>query len=486
MTTDNVSFVRAILASVVFLAFAPAGNATTPSPSSDPAELFGACFVDALVAPPASRELRVYIERWHEPGIQFACNGEPARGLRDFLDFMAKTRPTLLPIPLAPSNTKTVGTVQFVGDPRDNIFDPDHECDAESCYIYFHPRAYADDNIDEYINCFKSAFAGLDIKSEGEWAEFMCGAPAAKQLYHYAQEVSAPEMIVSSTDSNGRQLRTITFDKGKGLANKDKVYPWQSRPDRCEVVTKVGDEGDQDYRCHLYINVGPYVTAGSLKHKLIEKNGANFEKAVIGPGPVKLNDEGFNNLPDGSIFIPEPAAAKFLANFEGGPSATNIGVVIDSLRENKAAYAIDYHPVGYVRSPQSWSNEFLKKKYFNGGVAAPKYAQDPTYEAATHTLVAILKGGNYAYYESFYFGANGVFEYSVQCETKTCPDIRPFASGGEKTIEFLKDRGYGDYWLQSLFTLVRPFNNIYGVGGLLAVIGWLMRRGRNQSGRPAG
>ena len=217
----------------------------------------------------------------------------------------------------------------------------------------------------------------------------------------------------------------------------------------------------------------PAAPDDAKQQKIADDRKAAIEAAesakITGPAKIKLQEQGFLDLPEGEIFIPQPQANAWLqANGNSGSDKT-IGLIFT---EDDSAHwwaLLDFLPVGYVKDEEArdWNPDELMAKLKEGTEAANDdrldrgfpavevtgWIEKPAYEVASHRLVwsAMLKRkgetgeGGSVNYNTYALGRDGYFSLDLITDPKSIDTDKSAASALLAGINYLPGKSYGDF-----------------------------------------
>ena len=220
-------------------------------------------------------------------------------------------------------------------------------------------------------------------------------------------------------------------------------------------------------------STAPAMSEDAKKQKIADDRKAAFEAAdkakTVGPAKIKLQEQGFLDLPAGESFVPQPQANALLrANGNSGSDKT-IGLIFPEDDNARWWALLDYLPVGYVKDEEAnnWNADELLANLKEGTEASNEdrlargfpaveitgWIEKPAYDAASHRLVwsAMLKRkgeageGGSVNYNTYALGREGYFSLDLITDPKAIDADKSAASALLAGINYLPGKGYGDF-----------------------------------------
>lgn len=143
------------------------------------------------------------------------------------------------------------------------------------------------------------------------------------------------------------------------------------------------------------------------KQKIVADRTAAFAAAEkvqqLGPQKIKLRDQGFIDLPQGYIFVPQPEADGILIALGGFKSSETVGLFFPAADDQNWWARLNFEASGYVKDEEAkvWNadellntlksgtdsgNESRVERGFNP-IEVTGWIETPVYDSASHRLV---------------------------------------------------------------------------------------------------
>jgi uncharacterized membrane-anchored protein len=190
----------------------------------------------------------------------------------------------------------------------------------------------------------------------------------------------------------------------------------------------------------------------------------------VGPAEVALRDQAKLKLPEGAMFVPQPAANKILKSMGNHGDERVIGLIYPTNPDQDWAMVAEYEPAGYIKDDDArdWNADDLLKSLKEGTVAANEerkqagfpalevtgWAEKPAYEAATHRLVwaatAVHAGaaaGEPAIvnYNTYALGRQGYISINLLTDSRSLDADKVHARDMLSRLDFVDGKRYTDF-----------------------------------------
>jgi uncharacterized membrane-anchored protein len=190
----------------------------------------------------------------------------------------------------------------------------------------------------------------------------------------------------------------------------------------------------------------------------------------VGPVDVTLNDQAKLHLPQGMMFVPQPAAGKVMKAMGNSADSRMLGLIYPM--DDKADWAVvaEYEPAGYIKDDDAkdWNADDLLKSLKEGTSAANEerqkagfppievtgWAEKPAYDASTHRLVwaatATHSGGasdeaQIVNYNTYALGRKGYISMNLLTDSKSLAADKAAARDLLSRLEFNEGQRYADF-----------------------------------------
>ena len=190
---------------------------------------------------------------------------------------------------------------------------------------------------------------------------------------------------------------------------------------------------------------------------------------VVGPSAVKLGEQAVLKLPQGYIWIPEPAAGRLMRAMGNSVDSRLLGLVFPASDAEWLVVA-QYEPSGYVKDDDArdWNVDELFQSLKDGTDAANEerrergfpeleiigWAERPSYDATTHQLVWSLsarhKGGGDGEpqtinYNTYALGREGYVSLNLITDAQSITQDKLRARELLAALQFNEGRRYADF-----------------------------------------
>lgn len=205
-----------------------------------------------------------------------------------------------------------------------------------------------------------------------------------------------------------------------------------------------------------------------------EGDAANLKAEVarvrqVGPVDVALRDQATLKLPEGTMFVPQPAANKILKSMGNHGDERVIGLIYPLKEGQDWAMVAEYEPAGYIKDDDArdWNADDLLKSLKEGTAAANAerqkagfpalevtgWAEKPAYEAATHRLVwaatAVHPGATdqpaVVNYNTYALGRQGYISLNLLTDSQALAADKVHARDMLSRLEFVDGKRYTDF-----------------------------------------
>ena len=206
-----------------------------------------------------------------------------------------------------------------------------------------------------------------------------------------------------------------------------------------------------------------------------EADRANLKAEVervrqVGPAEVALRDQAKLKLPEGAMFVPQPAANKILESMGNHTDERVIGLIYPLKEGQDWAMVAEYEPSGYIKDDDArdWNADDLLKSLKEGTAAANEerkkagfptlevtgWAEKPAYDAATHRLVwaanAVHPGAPagepmVVNYNTYALGRQGYISMNLLTDSKSLDGDKVHARDMLARLEFVEGKRYADF-----------------------------------------
>ena len=209
------------------------------------------------------------------------------------------------------------------------------------------------------------------------------------------------------------------------------------------------------------------------KQRVIEEEAktafAAADKAKItGPSRVKLLEQGFLDLPDGRLFVPQPEASSVLRAMGNSASSSVVGLIFSGDKSGWWA-VLNYLPSGYVRDEEAkeWNADELLANLQKGTedgnsdrlqrgfkpIEVSGWIEKPLYNADKHRLVwsALVrdKGASgeegSVNYNTYALGRDGYFSLNLITKADTVAQDKTAAAELLAGISYNAGKNYSDF-----------------------------------------
>ncbi len=193
------------------------------------------------------------------------------------------------------------------------------------------------------------------------------------------------------------------------------------------------------------------------------------QAAIAGPKDVPIAGQGVLHLPDGYIFVPQPAAGAFSRALGNGESPRLIGIATAAKDGGWLAY-LDYMDDGHVKDDdaKTWNADELLTGLQQGtesgneerasrgfpAIEVAGWIEKPAYDAAAHRLVwsALVKRKNEeagavgsANYNTYALGRDGHFELNLVTSADKVEGFKGDAKTLLAALAYDQGRRYEDF-----------------------------------------
>ena len=193
----------------------------------------------------------------------------------------------------------------------------------------------------------------------------------------------------------------------------------------------------------------------------------------VGPVDVELNDQARLRLPQGTMFVPQPAAGKILKSMGNSADARVLGLIYPLGDKQDWAIIAEYEPAGYIKDDDArdWNADDLLKSLKDGTAAANAerqkagfaalevtgWAEKPAYDAATHRLVwaanAVRPGSanepTIVNYNTYALGRHGYISLNLLTDSQHLEADKAAARDLLSRLEFNEGQRYADFDLKT-------------------------------------
>ena len=189
-----------------------------------------------------------------------------------------------------------------------------------------------------------------------------------------------------------------------------------------------------------------------------------------GPADIRLRDQGQLHLPKGYIWVPVPAAAKYMRALGNSAGDDLMGLVFPASDDSNWMAVLSFVNEGYIKDDDAkdWNAAELLKSLKEGTEAGNKerirrgipafevtgWAQPPQYDAATHRLVwaatARDKGASDTEkqgvnYNTYALGRDGYISLNLLTNTDELEHYKPEALKLLAALEYGQGKRYADF-----------------------------------------
>lgn len=188
-----------------------------------------------------------------------------------------------------------------------------------------------------------------------------------------------------------------------------------------------------------------------------------------GPADIPFLQQAILHLPSGYTFVPNPAAARFVAAMGNPVDDSFLGLVLPE-EETDWIVSVSFEKSGYIKDDdaESWNVDDLLKTLQEGaeeinqaraGRGIPElellgWAEPPAYDALTHRLVWALAVGNKGApsdqpqsvnYNTHALGREGYFSLNLVTAREELAQRKPIAHTLLASLEFNSGKRYEDF-----------------------------------------
>jgi len=189
-----------------------------------------------------------------------------------------------------------------------------------------------------------------------------------------------------------------------------------------------------------------------------------------GPQDIPLLQQASLHLPTGYAFVPNPAAARFVAAMGNPVDDSFLGLILPEADEEDWLAAVSFEPSGYVKDDdaKNWDVDELLKNLREGadainqaradrGIPALEllgWAEPPAYDAVNHRLVWALAVGNQGApagqpqsvnYNTHALGREGYVSLNLVTSRDQLEQRKPVAQTLLAALEFKPGKRYEDF-----------------------------------------
>lgn len=189
-----------------------------------------------------------------------------------------------------------------------------------------------------------------------------------------------------------------------------------------------------------------------------------------GPVDIPLQQQLILHLPSGFAYVPNPAAARFLATMGNQTDESFLGLIMPEEGEIEWIASLSFERSGYIRDDdaKTWNTDDLLKTLREGAqeineVRASRgipelelvgWAEPPAYDAATHRLVWALTVGNKGApagqpqsvnYNTQALGREGYVSLNLVTSLDELGKRKPIAQTLLASLEFIPGKRYDDF-----------------------------------------
>ena len=213
----------------------------------------------------------------------------------------------------------------------------------------------------------------------------------------------------------------------------------------------------------------PFAVAQANEGDAAELKAEVARVRQVGPADVALRDQARLKLPEGAMFVPQPAANKILKSMGNHPDDRVIGLIYPLTEGQDWAMVAEYEPAGYIKDDDArdWNADDLLKSLKEGTAAANEertkagfpalevtgWAEKPAYEAATHRLVwaatAVHPGAAnepaIVNYNTYALGRQGYISINLLTDSKSLDTDKLHARDMLSRLEFNEGKRYADF-----------------------------------------
>ena len=200
------------------------------------------------------------------------------------------------------------------------------------------------------------------------------------------------------------------------------------------------------------------------------KAATEAAKAVAkeGPADIPLKDQATLKLPEGYVFIPQPAADQLLKAMGNGSDPRRMGIIFP--KGSSAFVVARYYDAGYVKDEEAkdWKADELLKGLKEGTEEGNKeraqlgvppmevvgWVQPPAYDAATHRLVwsvetrdknATDEAPRGINYNTYVLGREGYLSLNLVTSKDAIDKDKDIAATLLKSTDFNSGKTYADF-----------------------------------------
>jgi uncharacterized membrane-anchored protein len=218
----------------------------------------------------------------------------------------------------------------------------------------------------------------------------------------------------------------------------------------------------------VFAAAAPAQTA-DLQAEMKAASEAARRTQVAGPAEIKLRDQAVFKLPEGYVWVPEPAAGQLMRAMGNHPGSRQMGLVFPAGDANWLVVA-EYEPSGYIKDDDArdWKVDDLFNSLKEGTEAANKersqrgfpelevvgWVQKPSYDSQAHQLVwsmsARSKGapegeGASINYNTYALGREGYISLNLVTDLKDIEQNKAHAGALLAALNFSDGKRYADF-----------------------------------------
>ncbi len=189
-----------------------------------------------------------------------------------------------------------------------------------------------------------------------------------------------------------------------------------------------------------------------------------------GPAEVKLAEQGVIKMPENTLFIPQPYAARVM-NAMGNPGdRSDLAGIIFPTAPGSWFVTVRFEKSGYIKDDdaKNWNVEEMMQSFRDGteasnperikmGVSPMEivgWAEKPVYDAKTHRLVWAMSSKDQGApttddlgvnYNTYMLGREGYFSLNLVTDLKDLPQNKPIATQLLSQLNFADGKRYSDF-----------------------------------------
>ena len=191
---------------------------------------------------------------------------------------------------------------------------------------------------------------------------------------------------------------------------------------------------------------------------------------IVGPATIELRDQAALKLPEGYLWVPEPAATQFMKALGNQPDQRQLGLILPQSEDAQWMIVASYEAAGYIKDNDAlnWDVEALFKSLKEGTAEGNKarvargfpeleiigWVEQPAYDPATHRLVWSMSARDKGEpadavaginYNTYALGREGYIELNLLTDQQAVGQDKNEVRTLLAALEFKSGKRYADF-----------------------------------------